>query len=87
MAKIPRLRAVLIHAATRSAWTQPLAVVYCPYNTNPEVPYCNYELVTNGITAVKISFFFFIPVVNGLIYYGCQTISIQGSIHPVYNYP
>ena len=36
MANIPYLRAVLIHDATRSAWIQPLAVVYRPYTTNPQ---------------------------------------------------
>ena len=35
MANIPQLRAVLMHDATKSAWTQPLAVVYWPYITNP----------------------------------------------------
>ena len=33
MANIPRLRAVLDQ--TRSAWTQPIVVVYWPYTTNP----------------------------------------------------
>ena len=32
---IPRLRAVLTHNATLSAWTQALAVVYWPYTTIP----------------------------------------------------
>ena len=31
----PRLRAVLMHDTTLSVWTQPLAVVYWPYTTNP----------------------------------------------------
>ena len=31
MPNIPRLRAVLMHDATWSAWTQPLAMVYWPY--------------------------------------------------------
>ena len=33
---------------------KPSAVVYLPYTTNPEVPYCFYKLVTNIIRAVKI---------------------------------
>ena len=36
MDKIPRLRAVLMHVAMRSAWIRPLAVVYWPYTTNPQ---------------------------------------------------
>ena len=35
MANIPRLRDVLMQDASRSAWIQPLAVVYWPYTTNP----------------------------------------------------
>ena len=35
MANIPRLRAVFRHEAKRSVWTQPLAVVYWLYITNP----------------------------------------------------
>ena len=53
MANIPWLRAVM-HDATRSAWIQPLAVVYWPYTTNPEVTYCYYKLVAHLIKAVKI---------------------------------
>jgi hypothetical protein len=34
MANIPRLTAVLMHDAMRSAWIQPLAVLYCPYTAN-----------------------------------------------------
>ena len=49
MANIPRLRAVLTHDATRSAWI--LAI----YHKLPEVPYCYYKLVTNIIRAVKIN--------------------------------
>jgi hypothetical protein len=51
---IPRLRAVHLHDATRSAWTQSLAVVYWPNITNPQVPYCYCKLITNVIRAVKI---------------------------------
>jgi hypothetical protein len=36
MANIPQLRAVLRHKATRSAWTQPLVVVYRSYVTNSQ---------------------------------------------------
>ena len=54
MANIPWLRAVLMHYTMQSAWTQPLAVLYWPYTTNPKVPYCDYKLVTNVIRAVKI---------------------------------
>ena len=42
-----------MHNATRSAWLQPLAVVYWPYTTNPEVPYCFYKLLTKVIRTVK----------------------------------
>ena len=59
----------------RSAWVQPLVVVYWPYTTNPEVPYCYYKLVTNVIRAFKI----FV-----LSYPWCQPISIQHSNHPIY---
>ena len=83
MAVLPRLRAVLRHAAMRSSWIKPLAVVYWPYITNPEVPYCYYKLVTNVIRAVKIHFV--IHVLYGLIYHSFQPISIQGSNRPVYN--
>ena len=51
MANIPQLRAVLIHDATWSAWTQHLAVVYWPYITNPDEHYFHYKLVTNLIRA------------------------------------
>ena len=57
MANVPRLRAVITHNGTWSSRTQPLAVVYWPYITNPEVPYCYYKLVTNVIRAVKIPIF------------------------------
>ena len=56
MPNMTRLRAVLRHDVTRSAWTQPLDVVYWPiFHKTPEVPYCYYKLVTNVIRAVKIS--------------------------------
>ena len=54
MANIPRLRDVLKYDTTQSAWTQPLAVVYC-HISNPQVPCCYYKLVTNVIRAVKIN--------------------------------
>jgi hypothetical protein len=54
MDNIPLLRAVLKHDASQSAWTQPVAVVYWPYITNPDVHYCYYKLVTNVIRTVKI---------------------------------
>ena len=61
MGNTPWLRAVLRHNATRSAWIQPLPVVYWPYRVRvrvnpqtPEVPYCYYKLVTNVIRAVNI---------------------------------
>ena len=46
-----------IYDATRSAWTQPLAVVYWPYciSQTLEEPYCYYKLVTNIIIAVKLN--------------------------------
>jgi hypothetical protein len=47
MANIPRLRAVFKRDAM---WC---LVVYWPYITNPEVPYCYYKLVTNVVRAVK----------------------------------
>jgi hypothetical protein len=50
MANIPRLRAVLSQDAMRSAWRQPLAVIYWPYTTNPRD-----TLVTNVIRTVKIN--------------------------------
>jgi hypothetical protein len=55
MDNIPRLRAVLMLNATRSAWIQSLAVVYWPYTTNPEVSYYYYKLVTNLIRAVEVT--------------------------------
>ena len=72
MANIPRLRAVLWHDA----------IGHIPQT--PEVPYCYYKLVTNVIRAVKINVFF-IPVVYGLIYHGCQPINFQSLNHTVYN--
>ena len=42
------------HDTTWNAWRQPLDVVYRPYITNHEVPYCYYKLVINVIRAVKI---------------------------------
>ena len=35
MADISWLKDVLMQDATRSAWIQPLVVVYWPYTTNP----------------------------------------------------
>ena len=56
MANIPRLRALLMHDTTSSAWTQTLAVVYFgEIPQTPEVPYCYYKLATNVIRAVKIN--------------------------------
>ena len=43
MANIPWLRAVLAHDATRSAWIQPLAVVYLPYTTPPRALMLKYK--------------------------------------------
>ena len=54
MVNIPRLRAVFKHNAIQSGWTQHLAVIYCPYTTNPEVPYWYHKLVTNLIRIVEI---------------------------------
>jgi hypothetical protein len=82
MANVPQLRAVLMHNATRRSWTQPLAVIYWPYTPHLLGPYCYYKLVTNVIRAVYIRVV--IPVVDGLIYHSCQSISIQGLNHPVY---
>ena len=46
----------------------------------PEVAYCNYKLVANVIRTVKIHVLSYL--VHGLIYHGCQPISIQGFNHP-----
>ena len=48
MANIPRLRAVLMHNATRSVWIQPLAVVYWPYITNPRGIHFIYLFIYRG---------------------------------------
>ena len=84
MVNIPQLRAVSRPSVLRRAKEQPLATVYWPYITNPEVSYCYFKLVTNIITAVKKNACFVIPVVYGVIYYGCQPISIQDWNHTVY---
>jgi hypothetical protein len=55
MANISRLRVVLMHDASQSAWTLPLAVVYWLYTTNTrgDLIAIN-KLFTNVIMAVKI---------------------------------
>jgi hypothetical protein len=79
MANIPRLRAVLMHDSTWSAW---IKWYIGQISQTPEVPYCYYKLVTNVIRAVN---FFVIPVVYGLIYNCCQPVSFQSSNHSVSN--
>ena len=46
VANIARLRAVLMHDAMRSAWIQPSAVVYWPYNHKP-------PRIVNSVSFVK----------------------------------
>jgi hypothetical protein len=54
MANISRLRAVLMHNTTLSAWIPPLPWYIGHIPQTPEVPYYYYKLVTNVIRAVKI---------------------------------
>ena len=69
MANIPRLRTVLKHDTMRSAWTQPLAIIYWPYTTNHnKVPYHYYKLVTKVISRVKISVLSYPWHITALIY-------------------
>jgi hypothetical protein len=77
MANRQRLRAVLMHNA--ECLDTALSLGILAYTTNPEVPYCNYKLVTNVIRALKTNVI--IPVVYGLIYHSCQPICIQDSNH------
>jgi hypothetical protein len=77
MANIPRLRAVLKHDATQSVWIQPLAVVYWLYTTNPQGALRLLKASHQSNLSSKNTYFV-IPVVYGLIYHGCQPISIQG---------
>ena len=72
MANIPRLRAVLTHNATRSAWIQCLAVEYWPYTTNPRgallLLYTGYQHHQSSNKCFVIT----------VLHHGFQPISIQG---------
>jgi hypothetical protein len=66
VANILWLRAVLIYNA--ECLDTALSMIYCPYTTNPGVPYCYYKLVTIVIKAVKIKvlsnlWYFFEPFI------------------------
>lgn len=61
MVNISRLRAVLIHDATRGAWTEPLAVIYWPYTTKPS----GALMVTNVIRAIKMYILSYQSVYHG----------------------
>jgi hypothetical protein len=74
------VQALCVASRKRTALSHGILAIY----HEPEVSYCYFKLVTNVIRAVKKNACFVIPVVYGVIYYGCQPISIQDWNHTVY---